>query len=519
MTANPIARNAPRSAAWTLCAALALLAVSPAAADPYVAGHLVATEVVASGGVSARGSLELLHVARLAGVGTTPSFEAEGATIEWTEGATEGLAIRAPGGASAHTAGLVNPDNVTGGPDRFLRHHATFESGEVQTQYLVHLYAASALRYSATTSRLDTTTIETAHFNRVDGIRSWQPKDPEHQDDPAYDFKEFKVPHAVTRSVATGSTQITVHGTFVVEIMGVSGVIDGDEGKRSVESGTRADPLAPGAPSDNAYNERRTFIRMWVRDGSATFGSLTNDTQWAGPATSVTAESATLHAATGTLDTPTGETLEVNSARYTIGSMHDLAMRPEEGAVGVDVTGLDAEGHPLPPAGVAAPPIPASFVGAVFLVLAGLAAIAVGAWALRRRLRHEPTLAEVEAALAGGQYRKAARDAALILHRKPGMETAMISRAIALSKAGRNERVVAEVEGHLRQSDPSDGVLHYVLGVAYSDLGRATQAQAAFEEALARTPSLLPEVRARLPTGSRSPAPSSKSPAETHGYA
>lgn len=518
MTSRRPVRHLPRCAAWTLCAALALLAAPSATAEQYATGHLVATEVVASGGVSARGSLHLLHVARLAGE-STPSFEAEGATIEWTEGTTEGPAVMAPGGANFGTAGFVNPDNVTGGPDRYLRHHATFESGRVQSQYIVHLYSASALRYNASAGRLDTTAIEAAHFNRVDGIRPWQPRDPHHQDDPPYDFKEFKVPYPVARSVATGSTEITVHGTFVIEFIGVSGLVDGDEGERTVESGTMADPMAPGLPSDNVYNERRTFIRMRVQDGSATFSSLSDDTQWAGPATTTTQGMATLHAATGTLTSPTGETVEVNSARYPIGGMHDLSMQPGDGAVAVGVTGLDADGNPLAPAGAVAPPVSAGFVGALFLVLAGIAAAAIGAWALYSRLRHVPTMAEVESALANGRYRKAARDAAFLLRRTPGMETAVISRAIALSKAGRNERVVTEVEGHLRLADPSDGVLHYVLGVAYADLGRAPQAQAAFEEAVARTPSLLPEVKARLPAGSRSPAPSSKSPAETHGYA
>jgi predicted Zn-dependent protease len=146
-------------------------------------------------------------------------------------------------------------------------------------------------------------------------------------------------------------------------------------------------------------------------------------------------------------------------------------------------------------------------------VLALVAAIGVGV--LRRVLRM-PALADVEHAIEEGEYRRAAHMAGRILSRLPGSEEALLGRAIALSKHGDNQAVVAELSRHLAAKPASDGTLHYVLGLAQLEVGRKEEAQASLKEAVRLTPSLQAEVAPRLGKVFSSPVTTTK---ETHGYA
>ncbi|HET6398102.1 MAG TPA: hypothetical protein VFH47_00935, partial [Candidatus Thermoplasmatota archaeon] len=76
-----------------------------------------------------------------------------------------------------------------------------------------------------------------------------------------------------------------------------------------------------------------------------------------------------------------------------------------------------------------------------------------------------------------------------------------------------------ELRGPLpAQRDPSDGSLHYVLGLALLDLGKDEEARQALSEAARRTPALAAEVHARLGARGAPPAIQSLSPLQ-NGYA
>ena len=525
MTVHPPTRPGARMGLWTVCAGLALAACAPAvAAESVASGQLTATKVMLPGGGTQAGDLLALHTARDEGLGL-PGIQLEGAVIKWTQGDQSGETVRAPNGATVPVGsiprGLAQTLGVEPAPQQQSESHATFVATSAQSQYIVHIYPTDTTSVSAEVEEAATNAVQDPHFG-LDGIRQGTTADGQGQQMSPYDFQQFELSSPVVLTAASGISRVTLEGSFIVEVLGLNGTITGDSGVHEVQSGRWQQPLSPGAPSGTAYNERYIFLRIWVEGGTADL-VLTGDAlnQWAGSGSSLdSAGPVTLHGVSGYVTTATGQEVAVQTGQYTLDEgRHSMLLRPAAGTLDVAVTGIDAEGNPIWPNGSIARKIPSELLVTVAILLVGLAGVAAGAWAVQRRLRRQPTMADVEALLEGGRYRQAAKDAARILRRKPGMETALISRAIALSKAGRNQAVVQEVEQHLKGSDPSDGVLHYVLGVAYADLGQDHQAEAAFQEALSRTPDLLPEVRTRLPSGSRLPAPSTKSPAETHGYA
>lgn len=517
MTLPPPPRPKPHKGAWTLVVLVALALAAPVDAQTMVAGHLVATKVTAESG-NQTGSLRMLHTGRYVG-SVAPAIQVQGATLSWTQAEQVGPAVNAAGTVVAPSPG--DPSSLGQEPQRETDHHATYQSTTAQPQYTVHLYAASPLQLSAQMDAFGATAVQRPHLSPDRGITEWAPGDAATQEAPAWDFAQFDVPSPMVVTVPDGTATLTVEGDFILEMRGVNGTIAGDLGSRAVASGRWNQPMHPAAGNPVLYEEHNVFLRIWVTDGSATFTfGADATTQWAGQGAGYAlAGKATFESATGAVTTESGQEVAVNAASYTLDGRHDLQMVSEPSGLDIQLRGYDADGNPLVPGGAAVQRVPEALLAGIALVIVVLAAVAGAAWLAQRRLRHEPTMADVEAALEAGQFRRAAREAGRILRHKPGMETAVISRAIALSKAGRNARVVTEVEDHLKQSDPTDGVLHYVLGVAYSDLGQPAAAEAAFQEALTRTPDLLPEVRSRLPAGSRIPAPSKKAPAETHGYA
>lgn len=173
------------------------------------------------------------------------------------------------------------------------------------------------------------------------------------------------------------------------------------------------------------------------------------------------------------------------SVRFLRGYEGSLAPRDER--VVLTLAGSDREGVApasawLSPAGFN--PLP---------IVAGLVTVALIAVALRTG-RGTPQLAHMEDALEAGCFGRAARLAGRILRTDPARESAHLGRAIALSRTGRPERVVRDLKRFLRDHEPSDGTLHYVLGLAYRDLGREAAAEEALSEAVQRTPALAQQV-------------------------
>lgn len=503
-----------------LCLGLALaLAVPSVAAEPVVSGHLLAAEMVASDSVSQEGLFSVLYAQRPDGQGL-PTIHFEGAQVTWRQVDDKGPAVRAPDGTTVATAGAERSFNPA--PTAQQESNAQFDVTAAQGHFQFRLYSLEALDLSATMDNATVRLLKDPYVSAAEGLKEYQPGEATDNpaDPPLAQFTQFRYPSPLVLTLPEGAVDITVEGSFVLEFLGISGTIAGDGGSHDVKSGLWHKPLAPGAPNDPAYQEERSFLRVAVTGGSAHLVFAADvQKQWAGSGSTFTVqERLLLTSATGQVSTQDGKTVSVNAAHYSLPGHNAVQATPATTGLDLAVTGLGADGQPLQPGTATMQTVP---VGLLWGLGAGITALlAVGAlvWFLATR-RRDPAMPDVEAALEAGKYRRAARDAGRILRRHPGMETALISRAIALSKAGKNRRVVAEVARHLQRAEPSDGVLHYVLGIAYVDLGQKKEAEGAFQEALRRTPDLLPEVRTRMPSVSSAPAPSTKAPAEPHGYA
>lgn len=309
----------------------------------------------------------------------------------------------------------------------------------------------------------------------------------------------------------------TLQGDFIVELMGVSLQVEGDGKEATLRSGSWTSPLNPAAPpeaTEVAHTRTTRFLRLTLTDATLEFATSGGAPvmRWASSeATADFTGRAALVDAQGPLHTAAGE-IDLRHERYVLPEGSRLAAQAREGAL-LDLEVLPA---PLSPHGGTMANVPAPASAALVGTGAILAlAIAVGIGLLRRLLRL-PALADVETAIEEGEYRKAARLAGRILARLPGSEEAMLGRAIALSKAGRPQDVVAELTQHLALRPASDGSLHYVLGLAQLDAGHAAEGQASLREAVRLTPSLQAEVAPRLGKAFSVAQPTTR---ETHGYA
>jgi hypothetical protein len=316
--------------------------------------------------------------------------------------------------------------------------------------------------------------------------------------------------HVLTEASAG---RLHLEGTFTLEVLGLDFHLSGDGPAADLHSGTTRDGLAPVAvgPLDSHLRAiHQSFLRIIVTDGTLDLGvPAARALQWSGLASDTATGPFRLANATGSVELASGQQQRLTGATYQMDGRYDLQANPSQQGLQLAVTGLDEAGQPLLPATqtvrIAASPI--YWVAAA--AVAGSAGITLLILALRRR---QPTMADVESALEAGHFRRAARDAARLLRRRPGFEDAVLSRAIALSKLGRNQRVVREIQAHFATAEPSDGVLHYVLGLALKETGAPADAQAAWREALRRTPGLLPQVQPLLSGQQASSPPSAVAP-------
>lgn len=344
--------------------------------------------------------------------------------------------------------------------------------------------------------------------------------------EPYWSHPQAAYPHVVSRT--GGPVAVTWRGDFTLEAVGIAGDVTTADRGWSFESGRWETPLADGQPAqENAHAVREVFLRVRVEDGVLSFSAPDASAAWSGPSLLSTYLDgvATLESATGMVSAADGQAVRVSSPRLALAGPQGLASRPEGSGLDVDLVPVDAQGRPLPEAAVALAAPAAVLEG----ILAGTAVLAIGLSityvVYRRYMRRLPILADVEAALEANAFRRAAREARRILHRRPDSEDAMLSRAIALSKSGRHRAVAREVRHHLQARRPTDGVLHYVLGVAQQELGRLEEARASFEEAVRRTPALLKDVQERLggaaPSRTAPPvrSPSPPEPRDASGYA
>lgn len=321
----------------------------------------------------------------------------------------------------------------------------------------------------------------------------------------------------VNTVIRDGIATVVLDGDFAFEVEGIDFLmVDGAGTSTQLHSGREQSPRATGV--DNAYTVKESFLRITVAGGHAEIqlSDPSTDVEWTSPSTVADTDGiVTLSQATGQAQFDDGaRQLDQETVRSTGVNRLALAASPEGLPVAMQ------RQAPGPGSQGVAPTLPGGALPWAAGVLALVALVATGV-ALAVRRSHTPTLADVEAAIEAGHYRRAAAQASRILRRRPNLEDALLSRAIALCKAGKPARVVAELRGHLAGRKPTDGSLHYVLGLAYLDMGKRTDAEAVFAEAVRRTPSLLSDVQGKLGvpgTTSRTPA-SLPHQESTHGYA
>ncbi|MES2153673.1 MAG: hypothetical protein V4510_00875 [bacterium] len=317
--------------------------------------------------------------------------------------------------------------------------------------------------------------------------------------------------HIETAFTGTGSIDIT--GNVVVEIVGIDFTLTDGADQRTLHSGTDHQATGPAPAGAMSYH----FLRLQIAGGRlhVEMNDDATDLRWTSTQSTALIEGPfALESAKGTVHLDDGQDVALASQTLSGDGSNSLKIAPGSQQLSGQVTRQTVQPQTTVAASAASGPLALAAITAVVLALA-LAIVALA------RRRHTPLLAEVEAAIEAGHYRRAARDAGRILRRRPNMEDALLSRAIALCKSGHPERVVREVQAHLVKGKPTDGSLHYVLGLAYLDLGQRPQAEAVFQEALRRTPSLLNDVQGKLGvagTTTRTPGPL-QGPESTHGYA
>lgn len=308
-------------------------------------------------------------------------------------------------------------------------------------------------------------------------------------------------------------SQALFMGDMVLEIVGGTFEARDREKQVTLESGEWTTSVGGEDAPRGVDEQRRVLLRMFLQDAHVRIGYQGGATEayWASRATASEVDGvATLDGASGEVSSSDGLQL-LDDDRYQVPPGTVLTLAPSAPAMtvgmqpaattGATAGGLD-NGHGTALVGVVA-------------ALALLAAIAIG---VLQRARGAPELRDVELALEAERYGRAARIAKRILRVRPGLEDAVLGRAIALSKAGRAGAAISEIHEHLAARGASDGSLHYVLGLSFLDVGREAEAGIALSEAVRRTPALRADVVARLGQDA-SPDHAPTTLREVHGYA
>lgn len=317
----------------------------------------------------------------------------------------------------------------------------------------------------------------------------------------------------VVRDQELADTTMTFTGDLVLEFLG--GTLDARDQDEHVvlESGVWREPAVPGLPAGSMDSERIVLLRVFLTAATVRVDVLGEGAQafLASPSLDALPDGeAHLAGASGQVVSG-GRSVVLDNEPFTVPAGNEIALRPGKGALDLDVhaapASVAAGGKGLSSAG-----LPAWLALAATLV----AAAAALALALARRASRTD-LRAVEAAIEGQRFGRAARLAKRVLRAQPGLEDAMLGRAIALSKGGRAGAAIAELHEHLARHPASDGSLHYVLGLSFLDVGRVADARVALEEAVRLTPALANDVQARL----AAQASSGEQPTlrEVHGYA
>lgn len=347
------------------------------------------------------------------------------------------------------------------------------------------------------TARLQGTTaleaLPEAQMGSLGGIKDREPgvedssTGEEHR---AFITRSIDEPVVVSRSHGADGA-VRVQGDFIIEVLGIDVTLETGSSNHTIHTGV--DNSSESLP---AYVIRQSTLRVFVRDGLLEIQQrgINTEFEWAMRSIEVAGDDGQIRME-GSDDGPS----EVRFANgYTgvltpgNGERLDMGLT-EEPAGPTASTWLSPDGfNPLP-----------------FMIAALVAAVAAVAVLAGRRT---PSLSLMERALESGSFLRAARLARRIIRADPTVESAHLGQAIAFSRTGRPERVVQDLESYLDGTEPSDGTLHYVLGLAYRDLGRESAAADALSEAVRRTPALATQI----PHPGQPPHPTA--PGDAQGY-
>jgi hypothetical protein len=489
----------PARSASAVALCVAALVAAPAGLAQPTGAQLVAQSASFGSAADQQGTLHFLYLA--GGPGPSPQLHAEGRHIEAKQYDYEGAEAYDVAGKSqstGHALNGVSPNTPRGaGLDA-----ARLELTGVAAEYRFHLFSSDGLPASGRVDHGSQRALQQPEFT-LDGIEDKSNQGDgsllaplsglgSGKEDGAWSRPVAPTPHVLTQAKA-GALRLT--GTFTIEVVGFDFRLTGAGAPADLHSGVAYTPLAPGRVDSHARTFHESFLRITVTDGTLQVAAPGGVLQWSGPAANTVADGITMQDATGSIQLADGQQQSLTGASYRLDGRYDLKANPAEQGLQLAVTGLDEQGQPLVPQSTAVRQVASPIYWAVVAAVAGSAAVTAFVVLL---LHRRPTMADVESALEAGHFRRAARDAARLLRSRPGFEDAVISRAIALSKLGRNQRVVREIRAHFATREPSDGVLHYVLGLALRETGAAADAQAAWREALRRTPGLLPQVQPLL---------------------
>lgn len=306
-------------------------------------------------------------------------------------------------------------------------------------------------------------------------------RDPRAEDQTTFTPRSVDHPIILARSQDQTPHTVEITGDFVVEIMGLHVALDADDYASEFRTGEESESTAAGAVTQGYAR----LLRLFVQDGVLEFDLKKTDAKVAYALTGGVASSESGTATFRDITTATGF-----QATSVLRGPFVIEERPSDAGLAVTAQSPGAPGPDASPmASLAAAPATGWIVGGAII----LAVIAI----VVREFR-APNVQSIEYALESGHYRKAARLSTRILRHDPLDESAQLSRAIAWSRVGRQGRVVRVLEPFLERHEPSDGTIHYVLGLARHDLGQVDEARDAMAEAVRRTPSLLGEVAGDL---------------------
>jgi hypothetical protein len=491
----------PTRSAAGLSALLAAVLAAPVAAAQPVAAQLVVQGASFEGAADQSGGLTFLYVASPAIDAVAPCLHAEGRHIKAQQFENSGFQVQTAdsGGQTADTLRMLNP--VTGNPNTTLDvDGARLDLARLVGSYELHLFTPEGVSLAGHFDGGRQKVLHRAAISRAgldeqkdSGVPAL-PNPPGMAKESGF-WSEFP---ANASHVLTEADSATFHlsGTFVLEILGLDLRLEGEGRAADLHSGTAHDEVGVGAVDSHARAVHQSFLRIVVTDGTLDLGvPAAYRLQWSGLAAETTSGPVRMEDATGSVLLSDGNQQRLTGASYRLDGRYDVQANPSQQGLQMAFTGLDAAGQPLSPLTATVRPAASPFYWAAAAAVAGSAAVTLLILGLRRG---NPTMADVESSLEAGHFRRAARDAGRLLRRRPGFEDAVLSRAIALAKLGRNRRVVREIQAHFASREPSDGVLHYVLGLALKETGATADAQEAWREALRRTPGLLPQVQPLL---------------------